>query len=352
MDCKFSIHGIFNVAVSGVPERIKVFLSREFGHFSTDRLDSADLEIRFVEKVSIPDSSIRLLDNFFYNRGDFYFDFSGAILNVPIKDISRGNMVVLSERNVPEWMIFYVVEKILHVKILEKDFCFFHAGGVTDNEKAVLYSSLQAGGKTEWTLRKLEDKAGFFGDDQVLANRSGYVFSYPRGINVNKYHGPVYNRALRSRSSGSYIKHRSYVSALHILRFLFWFDRELRKRVENSILSRSSIRVNIREIFPENEIIDKKRLDRIIIALKTNPGRAFSEKWTLKRSANFLLMNTNYERLAYVDRYLQAFWAFGDDYAVRVKQYLKRLARRELNTVCRIIKKCEVETTMFPDGKE
>ena len=349
MDLKFSIHNFFNVSITNPPEGIGNFLDGEFKYFKVDNLNEINLEIIFVDKIKVPDKSICLLKDFIYENGTFYFNFSGSTLCVPIKDICKENMVVLSEKKTPEWMIFYVIEKILHVKLLEKDLCFFHAAGIIENGKTVVYSSLQSGGKTGWAFRGLRNKAGFFGDDLILVNRSGYVFSYPRRININKYHGSYYRKFLKSLPRNIYIKHRAFILFLRLLRNLLQLHRVVKRRIDGLIESKNIFRVNVNQIFPEVEINNNKKIDKLIIALKTYTRQQIFEKWELKRSINFILRNTNNERLAHVEKYMRAFFAFGDCHSFTVKKYIAELMKKEVNTVSRILKKCEIETAIVQD---
>ena len=349
MDLKFSIHNFFNVSITNPPEGIGNFLDGEFKYFKVDNLNEINLEIIFVDKIKVPDKSICLLKDFIYENGTFYFNFSGSTLCVPIKDICKENMVVLSEKKTPEWMIFYVIEKILHIKLLEKDLCFFHAAGIRENGKTVVYSSLQSGGKTGWAFRGLRNKAGFFGDDLILVNRSGYVFSYPRRININKYHGSYYRKFLKSLPRNIYIKHRAFILFLRLLRNLLQLHRVVKRRIDGLIESKNIFRVNVNQIFPEVEINNNKKIDKLIIALKTYTRQQIFEKWELKRSINFILRNTNNERLAHVEKYMRAFFAFGDCHSFTVKKYIAELMKKEVNTVSRILKKCEIETAIVQD---
>ena len=344
MDLKFSIHNFFNVLITNPPEGIGSFLEREFQYFKVDKLDRINLEIKFVDRIEIPDKSVCLLRDFIYENGTFYFNFSGSTLCVPIKDICKENIVVLSEKRTPVWMIFYVIEKILHIKILEKDFCFFHAAGMIENGKTAVYSSLQSGGKTGWVFRGLRNKAGFFGDDLILVNRSGHVFSYPRRINLNKYHGTSYRRFLESLPISIYIKNRVFVMFLCLLRNLLQFHGAVKRRIDEVIESKNTFRVNVNQIFPDVEIINNKKVDKLIIALKTYTRQQTFEKWELKRNINFMLHNTSNERLAHAEKYMRAFFAYGDDHSFTVRKYIAELMKKEVNTVSRILKKCEVET--------
>ncbi len=342
MSLKYSIHDIFKIKVSDPPDRIKTFLNREFNYFKVDEIDEVDLDIRFVDNIEIPEKSVCLMDGFFYKEGYFYFDFSGSILCFPIKDISSKNMVVLSEKNVPEWMIFYSIEKVLHIKVIEKGFCFLHAGGVKENGKTTVFSSLQRGGKTKWALEKLEDGAGYLGDDLVLFDRTGDAYTYPRGININRYHGRSYRRFIRNLPFATLIRNRLSIMALSLLHFLFSFSSVFKKRIEGMINARSIFRINVGDFFSNVEIINKSKLDEIIISLRANCKEPSYETWSSKKMVNFLHKNLEYERAAHVRQYMGIFWVYGDEYSFAIKKYFAKLMKKEIMTLYRLIGHADV----------
>jgi hypothetical protein len=127
------------------------------------------------------------------------------------------------------------------------------------------------------------------------------------------------------------------------------FHAVVKSRIDKLIENKNIFRVNVNQIFPDVKIANNKKLDKLIIALKTYTRQQSFEKWELKRSINFILDNTNNERLAHVEKYMRAFFAYGDHYSFTVKKYIAELMKKEVNTVSRIIKKCEVETVIIPD---
>ena len=161
MDLIFSIHDIFNVALYDIPERIYPFLFNEYKYYEKEFSGQINLEIHFVDKIAIPEGSTLLWKGFYYKDGMAFLSMYGAVLKVPLKDIPFSRIHVFAEKNVFVWFIVYVVERILFLKVLEQGYCFFHAAGLVKDDRAILNSTLQMGGKTDWILRELK-KAGNF----------------------------------------------------------------------------------------------------------------------------------------------------------------------------------------------
>lgn len=350
MDLALAIHNIYNVLLKDVPEDKMAFLKREYDYFKVEKLGRVNLEIKFVDKIHIPEQSLCLIENLFYKDGCFYLNFSGAIISFPVKDIDKDAISVSAEKPISPWMVFYVIEKMLHIKVLEHGFCFFHAAGVVEKAKALIYASSQGSGKTKWLLGRIKNGASFLGDDLVLVKRSGEAFGYSRGLNIHIFHGLYYRRLIwRNLSISSIVKNIS----LLLLKMLYVtpiFSQGFKKRIGESVKYRSTSRVSIKEIFPEAKIIDRCRIDKIILAAAGDQNLANSAMNGnfIRKTVKFLLSSTDFERMSHIRSYFDAFYANGDETSLKVKAYLARLIKKEIKTAYKVIKRCKIEQVCPP----
>ncbi len=90
MKLSFSIHGIYTFQLTDPTERIESFIKEEFGYFKSENLSTINLEIRFVDKISLPTDHVYLLHNLIYDKdGCLYLITDDGILLVPVKDILK-----------------------------------------------------------------------------------------------------------------------------------------------------------------------------------------------------------------------------------------------------------------------
>lgn len=344
MDLSLVVHDIYGVLLKDIPKDKMVFLEREYDYFKVERLAWVNLEIEFVDKIHIPEKNTCLLENFFYKNGYFYLDFHGSLICFPIKDIDKEMITVLAEKPISSWMIFYVIEKMLHIKVLEQGFCFFHAAGVVDKTKALIYASYQGAGKTKWLLDMVKNGAFFLGDDLVLVKRSGEAFGYSRGLNIHIFHGSYYRGHILRNLSISNIARNIFFSLLNTLCVLPVFPQDLKKRIGEYVKYKSTSRINIKEIFPDVRIIDRCKVDKIMViaALRRNSSSSFAQGVSRKTAVKFLLDSTNFERMSHIRSYFDAFYANADETSVMIKKYLSKLVKKEIKTVYEIIKRCQM----------
>jgi hypothetical protein len=229
----------------------------------------------------------------------------------------------LAERDISEWAIFLIIEKMMQIKFIERGYWFLHASGIEENNEGRVYSSLHNGGKTQWVLKKIQEGAGFLGDDIVIADRKGYIYAYPRRVNIKK------GRFISSEK-------KIYLIGLWIARYAFLFYPKAKSIIDARINAASIQRLRIKQIYNDVRIIEKVKLKEIIIGLE-------GEAWPLKRSVNFLINNVRMERASFFQKYLDAFWCYGDDISLDVKRYLRELMRKELVSLYRAAKDCAIQ---------
>lgn len=347
MNFNFSIYDIFNVALYDVPARLHSFTFREYNYFKKDRLERTDLEIHFVDKILIPEGSILLAKGFYYKDGVAFLAKHGSILEIPLKDISSSRIRVVVEKNIIEWFVLYVIEKIMHLKVVEKGYCFFHSAGLVRDDKAVLYVGLQQAGKTEWILRQLKKDGEFLGDDLVLVDHGGNAYAYPRGVNVHVFHKNIYNQALKRKPWK-----RAMIGLLKMLLLIVpknsWIADRLNVRIKEKFL----LRMHINDLMPDVKIARKSQIEKILINLKARGSKVENRVWGKERVCRFLTTNTSIERSAFIDQFIPSFLAFGDEVSVSLGQYVKELLKKEVDVVSGILDSCQTDVVVIPNGSK
>lgn len=349
MDLSFSIHGIFKVALYGIPEGIYPFLHNEYMYFEDQPAGRVNLEIYFVDELSVPEGSLALEKGFAYKDGVAFISAHEALVEIPLKDVAGGHIAVRAEKSVSGWIVLYIIEKILHLKVIEKGFCFFHAAGVSREGQATLYAAPQRGGKTQWVLEQLKAGAGFLGDDLVLVDRDGFAYAYPRGINLQIFHGKIYDQALQGQRGQKSNTGLFGVQAARVLSRMCSVWPGISRRLDSRLKEKSLLRLHVNDLAPDAVIVNKARLQKVFIAPPYGTGGWATEQWDKKRMARFLADNITFERLGFIKDFIVPFLALNDPVSRSLEDYVKKLLKVEEEIFFQVLDRCATE--VVPDFK-
>ena len=80
---KINLHNLISIEVKNSPSYIKKFLQEEFFYFIKKRKKKNNIFINFKDKILVPQESIKLKEDFFYNSKlkTFYFSKDGRTLS-------------------------------------------------------------------------------------------------------------------------------------------------------------------------------------------------------------------------------------------------------------------------------
>lgn len=343
MNYYFNIHDIFSILICDAPPNTGEYILRELKYFRATTLEKVNLVIRFVEKIISPDSHVCLLKDLHYKEGLLYFNFTEGKLYLPIKDLPNEQMTIIAEKTVLPYTIFLTIEKIMYLKLLEKDFCFLHAASYNDSKQTILYSSLPGTGKTNWILGKCSNGVLFLSDDLTIIDRKGFIFAYPRAFTLGKYHKKFFNIYLKSMNKYTRFRYNflKYCLSLFVI-FAIPFPR-LKRKIKKYLISIDYFRIRIEDVIPNLKILRKARLDKIILAFKTDSALDEKTQWNNKRVVNFLIHNTNRELFKFVYLHFLAFFSYGDDYSNKIKHYLSSLFFKQQRIIYSIVNNCQTE---------
>lgn len=343
MDLNFSVHDLFNIKIENAPKETGEFLNNEFRYFKRGSLDRVNLLVSFRNRINIPSDSVCLLQGLFYKNGILYFNISGSLAKFPIKDLAGATITLSCEKKLNKWRIFQAIESILFIKTLHQDVSMIHAAGCKLNDKALLFTAPPGLGKTRWVIERIQIGASFFGDEIVFVTRKGEMLCYPRGLNLHEQQGKSFKEFLKNSKEGKFIGDRLSMAILYFIKPFIGFNKRMKHKVENMIKQRSYFRFYIKDLLYDVKIEKISPIDEIIISYNQNSGERNNDRWSIKRVANFLAESIRYERYTHFIRYLNAFFSYGDEYAMDIKKFIFRSLKRQIRTIFKAIKKCEID---------
>jgi hypothetical protein len=343
----FSIHDLYNVRLSNPGSRISDFIGRQYRRFSVPRLSRVDLDIYFISEVYIPRKAVWLRKDMAYWDGEIYFVLKDGRIRFPAKDMTLDRMSVQAEKSLSGWHAFYMMEKMAQLKVLDKGYCFLHAGCVAQDEKAVVFLSPAGAGKTAAVLDALEKGSPFLGDEFVIANKAGFAFSYPRMLNINPYHGRIYSHLLRRMPYRTRLINGFGLLLMGMSEAAFFLPRRLKNRLKDSVKARGTLSFEVKEIFKEAVLMDKAPIAEILVI---DPARRKEGLPERREIVDVILRDIRRERERFVYGYFKAFLAFYDEWSRKVNSYLYMLSRKEAETVSYMVKRCGLR--YFEEGRK
>ncbi len=330
----YSIHDILKVHLINPSKENASFLKEELWNFEKE-VSSVDLTIKFVDKITLPEGFIYLKYDLAYKDGIFYF-LKDGILEFPIKDIAKSHILVRAEKNIIKWHPLFVIEKVLSLKAIEKGYSLFHCAGLEEKDGVNLYLALGASGKTGFAIQKLFEGAKFLGEEYILV-KEDTAYAYPRGMNIHRFMGEDYEKLKSFPTLKKDIyKEILFLKILEFLTFICPF-KILKRLIKRSAEGKRFIRTNIRKFLPEAKILEKGRIKKIHIFFKGKSKPVFCN-WDKERFMNFILWNNHIEKRGAIGLYLDAFWAYGDEYSKKTRQYFEELLIKERKIIEEILK--------------
>lgn len=319
----FNIHNLFSVSVDNCPERFGRFLEDELGYFVSPPLSQPSLRITFVPSLPVPPDAVRLMKDLYYRDGEIILERDGRRLQYGIRGWLDAPVEVRVEEGFPNWWVFYAIERTMTVSVLQKGYCLLHASAVASQDKAVIVSAFQKGGKTLYALGRCAGGDGFLGDDLIFINAEGDCLCYPRGVNFNRYHGVHYAAAKKVflRRMNPWVR-RSFLSKA-FLRRCFAF-------VTKSSYEAPIFRLPLQMVYDRCRIVDKAKTDKLILMARSEGKSDERSDWPHSKVAAFLQSNITAEVLNKLEPYVDAVVATGDRHTRGAQ--IKTAALRETQT--------------------
>jgi len=189
----------------------------------------------------------------------------------PLKDVYGIDLKFDKEKNVftllyekktnPLW-IYYLIEAIINWD----DKCFLHAAGVEiSKNEAIIFAGKGNVGKTKIILSLLKNKNyKFLGDDQIVVDKNGYCYPFPRKLNLYDYH-LFDNLDLAKRLFGlkCFLLFFSFKIINNLLKFIK--NRRLRSFL---LIFKEPVRVSVQKIYPDIKIGNKSKIVQIFWLIK------------------------------------------------------------------------------------
>jgi hypothetical protein len=151
----------------------------------------------------------------------------------------------------------YVLEPIIRMNLIaNNDIVMLHSSAVGTKEGVLVFPAWGGTGKTNLMLELLSEGYDFYGDDLVLINQKGQVFSYLKPLNLFDYNLKAFphiklNKSLRT----IFVKvTRNIINNLYKVCRFFFNQRSLIIRVLGILLDyskpASNIKIDVSKLFP------------------------------------------------------------------------------------------------------
>ncbi len=102
----------------------------------------------------------------------------------------------------------------IELLLVAQNMSFIHSAGVAVNGKGIIFPAVGGVGKTTlMSHMRRQDNIAFFGDDFIILNHRGDMFSYPSDFSIYNYHRTVFLD----------LKNTSFEQALQIRKYFPWF---------------------------------------------------------------------------------------------------------------------------------
>jgi len=201
----FNIHNLFSFIIKGmINEQIIHEFNMEFGYFASNNVKSPDLEI-FFEK-SVPNLRASLFP--IYKYSDSVFEIDGVQFTPSVENFTK--IIVDSTVNIDD-LIYYFIEPIMFLKLLQKGCTFLHSSAICKNGDAFVFCAWPHTGKTNTLISFYAYNSNantnlFLADELSIISNKGMVYPYPRPIKVFSYNLMEFPELLRKLQTHKIVK--------------------------------------------------------------------------------------------------------------------------------------------------
>ena len=186
----FNIHNLIKFKVEGTNARYLRCLSHDYAHFKTEESIDSDIDI-FVRDFTPDDAGCYIVNHKHYVKEDYLFTtHRHKVVNwkVCLIGLTKKKTIVYFSGSIfgEIFLRDYILEPLISLKLAVKGFSLLHAAGVAIDNRGFLFPACNGVGKTS-TLLNLAGEGAFLGNDRVILDRNGTVYSYPTSIHIFSY---------------------------------------------------------------------------------------------------------------------------------------------------------------------
>jgi len=188
----FDVHGIFRFRVISTCKSHLAAFESKFAFFLKESIEDPHIDI-FVGAYGLDGRKVVLatkdssVGEGFVDYHDHYKLLRWRIMLEGLEG-HRWSIYCHCRRAIGyEALITKVIRPLFSLRLALLGHHFFHASGITQNEKAYLFSALPGVGKSNLCLSLMDDNRQFLSDENVLVDAKGTVFSFPLAIPVTGY---------------------------------------------------------------------------------------------------------------------------------------------------------------------
>ncbi|MFH1088489.1 MAG: hypothetical protein V1719_01460 [Patescibacteria group bacterium] len=212
MDKFYNLHNLINIKINQGKLNLADGYNHYLRYFNTDDARSnIDYEVKEFSQFQLPKEHadaggvIGFKDGVCFNKDKY--------------------ALVFSDNKITEYTTYPNRATNLWIQLLflKRDLSFIHGAGVEIDGKGVVFPAFGGTGKTVLIseLRKLNN-CKVFGDDYVIVNKAGKMFSYPSDFSIYPYHISIFPE-LKNSTFAKYLQSRKIFSLFYNLRRLINF---------------------------------------------------------------------------------------------------------------------------------
>lgn len=188
----FNFHNLLQMGVRGEHgNKFMNYMEREYSYFKRDSSPKSELIIIIGDFEPKNEDCTIINHKYFVKKNYFYCEDSYKVVKwkVEIENFEGNPTTVRYHGNyfADSFLVRYVVEPLLWIKLLEKGVATLHSSGVCDGKRAFLLTACKGVGKTSTILNLVNEGGTYMSDDFTLLSKDGIVYSYPTTIHLFAY---------------------------------------------------------------------------------------------------------------------------------------------------------------------
>ncbi len=194
----FNIYGI-KFIFNNEPLNINQYFTNEWYSFKDiSSNDNAIINVHFTDNINIPNDITILSSNIAFSEDSLYL-YKTHKLKLNLSEVSTERIKLECSYNIQPVELFWLLERILFVKLIEKGFTPQHASCFEIDNKIYAFSSLKETGKSKILINFLEniENIKYISDDVLILDNNYKALPYPRGMSLHKFHGEIFYKLLK-----------------------------------------------------------------------------------------------------------------------------------------------------------
>ena len=286
---------------------------KEYENFeTTEKMDALDFTIHFG-KFTPSNQNCYITESKYYAKKDYFYCKSDSYKfgnwKFEITGFESDNLAIRYSSNLIGYLFAsqFIIDFPIHFKLNEKGYSIVHGSCVSKDNRAFLFTARGGAGKTTIALNLLERGFSLLGDDLTILNiNKGEVIGFLSPLNIFTY------------NLTSFVKEKLGIKNKVVLGL-----KDLLYKITGGYIKLFT-QINAKNIFKEENIIDKSELDAIFFLIPKNEFRV--DYMSKQELIDHLLINQKLETPFFYKYMLEYSYMFPESkLSTHWKQYKKNL---------------------------